>query len=104
MTNSNWSRLVEASLVATFLAGSLLTHPAQAQTNAPGTNTQPNSNVEATGPIREHTNRDRDDNLGWFGLLGLIGLAGLARKKHQTTVHHVNNDPNVATHSGSDYR
>jgi hypothetical protein len=94
MKISSVSKFVGAGVIAASLAVVPLTLPAQAQNTAPNTTTQPNSNVDATGPIRDNTERDNND-WGWLGLLGLIGLAGLARKDRKESVHHVNTDPHA---------
>lgn len=105
MKISSLSKLIGASVVAASLAVVPLSIPVHAQDSAPGSSTQPNSEVEATGPIDDGTERDNND-VGWLGLLGLIGLAGLARKKRQETVHHVDHNPDVVVRpgTGSDYR
>ncbi len=105
MKVSHLSKVLGASVLAASLAVVPLTVPAHAQNNGPDTSTQQNGDVNAQGPISQHTERDNDD-LGWIGLLGLVGLAGLAGKKRRETVHteRFNNDPNVVARSGSDYR
>lgn len=103
MKASKLSKLVGAGVIAASLAVVPLSIPAQAQDNAPGTSTQPNAEVDATGPIGVATERDNND-WGWLGLLGLTGLAGLVGKKRKETVHHVDSNPDVVVRPGSDYR
>lgn len=103
MNTSTFSKLIGASVIAASLAFVPLTLPSQAQNTAPGTSTERNSNVDATGPIRANT-EDDNNNWGWLGLIGLAGLAGLARKRHTETVHNINDDPNVGVRSSTDYR
>jgi LPXTG-motif cell wall-anchored protein len=98
------SKFVGAGVLAASLAVAPLTI-AQAQNTAPDTTTtQQNSNTDATGPIDSNTERDDNNDLGWFGLLGLIGLAGLAGKKRKQPVQHVSSEPDVRVRSTSDYR
>jgi LPXTG-motif cell wall-anchored protein len=94
---SNFYKFVGAGAIAASLAVVPLTLPAQAQNTAPG-NTQRDANVDRTGPIDAHTEREDNNDLGWFGLLGLAGLAGLAGRKRTETTHHASNDPNVRVH------
>lgn len=103
MTASSFSKFIGAGVIAAGLAVMPLTLPAQAQNNAPGTSTEQNSNVDATGPIRANTEDDKN-NWGWLGLIGLAGLAGLARKRQTETVHHINDDPSVGVRPRTDYR
>jgi LPXTG-motif cell wall-anchored protein len=105
MKPSNLSKLVGAGLIATSLAVVPLTLSAQAQNTAPDTTTQQNADVDARGPISDHTERDNSNDLGWFGLIGLAGLAGLLGKKRQEVhTQQVSRDPDVQVRSGSDYR
>jgi hypothetical protein len=108
MKLSNVSKFVGAGALAVTLAVAPSTLPAQAQNNTNTTDTtttttQPNSNVDARGPITKNTERDRN-HIGWFGLLGLTGLFGLAGKKRRETAHHVTSDPNIGVRTGTDYR
>jgi LPXTG-motif cell wall-anchored protein len=89
MKISSLSKLIGAGVIAASLAVVPLSVPAQAQNTAPDTTTQQNGSVDATGPINDNTNRDDNNDLGWFGLLGLTGLAGLLGRKRRETVHHV---------------
>ena len=104
MNFHKFSKLFGASVIAVSLAVVPLTVPAQAQNNAPDTSTQRDTNVDARGPITDNTNRDDNNDLGWFGLIGLAGLAGLAGKKRRETVHHSNSNPDVVVRSGNNYR
>lgn len=79
-------KLIGVGAIAASLAVVPLTLPVQAQNAAPNT-TQPNGNVDPTGPLDKHTNRGDTNDLGWFGLIGLAGLAGLAAKKRRETTH-----------------
>lgn len=100
MKISSFSKFVGAGVIAASLAVLPLTLSAQAQNNAPTTNTQSNGESARYNP--NHTNGDND--LGWIGLLGLAGLAGLLPKKRQETVYHTESSPNVGVRSGSDYQ
>ncbi len=104
MKFSKVSKFIGAGVIAASLAVVPLTLPAHAQSNTSGTSTQRSGNVNATGPIPDNTNRDRKNDLGWFGLIGLAGLAGLAGKKHRETVHHTSSNPDVVVRPGNDYR
>jgi LPXTG-motif cell wall-anchored protein len=104
MKLSNLSKFAGAGVIAATLAVAPLTLPAQAQNTAPDTTTQQNGSVDATGPINDNTNRDDNNDIGWFGLLGLTGLAGLLGRKRKETVHHVSSEPDVRVRSGSNYQ
>lgn len=106
MMFSSFSKWLGAGVVAASLAVIPLTLPAEAQDTAPGTTTEPNAVAEPPNPLPDNTNRDDNNDLGWFGLIGLAGLAGLAaRKRHETVhTHQVSNDPDVRVRSESNYR
>lgn len=104
MKFSNVSKFLGAGVIAASLAVVPITLPAHAQNNTSGTSTQRTGDVDARGPISKNTNRDDNNDLGWFGLIGLAGLAGLAGKKRRETVHHSSSDPDAVVRPGSDYR
>lgn len=95
MKISSFYKFIGMGAIAASLAVMPLTLPAQAQ-NA----TQPNSNVDKTGPIAKQTNRGDTNDIGWFGIIGLVGLAGLAAKNRR--VHYANNDPNARVRTDSE--
>lgn len=102
MKPSQASNFLGAGIIAASLLLVPLNIPAQAQTNKGTTSTQQDSNVNQTGSIDNHTERDHN-NWGWLGLLGLTGLAGLARNS-RPTIHTVSNDPNIGARPGNDLR
>ena len=83
MKGSNFYKFIGAGALAASLAIIPLTLPATAQNTAPNA-TQPNGNVDRTGPLEKHTNRGDTNDIGWFGLIGLAGLAGLAKRRRET--------------------
>jgi hypothetical protein len=73
-------------LLSSFIALSLLTLPAVAQTTQPAPDQPTTTEQTTTGQTTDtavQATRDDDDDMdwGWIGLLGLIGLAGLMKRR-----------------------
>jgi hypothetical protein len=108
MKRSDLSKAIGAGIIAAGLAIVPAHLPASAQTNtAPGTNSRDTTTTTTTprsDAYSADTNRDRDVDWGWLGLIGLSGLLGLIPRKREENVRYTtttgDRDPAVRT----DYR
>ncbi len=106
MKRSDLSKAIGAGIIAAGLAIVPAHLPASAQTNtAPGTNSRTTTTTTPRSDVYSaDTNRDRDFDWGWLGLLGLSGLLGLMPRKREENVRYTtttgDRDPAVRT----DYR